>query len=286
MWFVLGLFSAFFDASRNVLAKHNTKSFNSLVVTWAWVFYSLIILVPVMFVHGIPQLDAVFWLAFSARIVLDFISLLLYVEALRRSDLSLTLPMLSFTPLVLLVSGLIINQEFPSQLGLAGVILIVLGMYILHFKRQEPLWQPLLCMTRDTGTFCMFGAAVLWGITGSLHKLAIAHSNPYFYTGLGAVVLAAVFTPLAFGADRQQFKQSLTSRYMKQLLPVGILDGLSVLSQMVGQSLSVAVLLISVKRTSIIFSSVMGWYFFQENIKHRLVPICMMVAGVILIAVS
>ena len=45
MWILLGLISAFTDAFANVLAKYNTKTFDPMVVAWAWTAYSLIILI-------------------------------------------------------------------------------------------------------------------------------------------------------------------------------------------------------------------------------------------------
>jgi drug/metabolite transporter (DMT)-like permease len=287
MWLLLGLFSAATDAGKNVLAKHNTKSFNSIVVTWAWVTYSLFILIPVMFIKGIPQLDMVFWQTFVVRIILDFVSLLMYIEAIKRTDLSLSMPMLALSPLFLLVSGYFLNGEFPSNLALIGVLLIVVGTYFLNFKgRHLPWYEPITCVVQDRGTTLMLGASIIWGITGSLHKLAILHSNPYFYTGLGALTLAVLYTPLAWFASREDFKKSFSREYLPKLVPVGLLDGLTVLSQFVGQSMSLTVLVISLKRTSIIFSSILGWWLFGEKIGKRIVPICMMVAGVVLIAVG
>lgn len=283
MWIFLGLISAFSDASKNVLAKHNTRSFDSLVISWAWFTYSLIILIPIMFLRGIPNLDGTFWLAFSARTILDVIAVILYVNSLKRTDLSLSLPMLALTPLFLLFTGLIINHEFPKPFGLTGVGAIVLGTYLLNFKKNEKFYQPFLAIYQNKGTFMMFLVAIIWGITGSLHKLAILHSDPYFYTAFGALVLAIIFTPLAIFSSKQDFIKALSPQSLPKIVPVGILEGITVLTQMIGQSIALTVFIISLKRTSIIFSSIMGWLFFKEPIKQRIVPICLMVAGVFLI---
>lgn len=286
MWILLGLFSAFSDASKNVLAKHNVKSFDSLVISWAWVTYSLIILIPVLIFNGIPNLDGTFWMAFSVRTVLDVIALILYVNALKHTDLSLSLPMLALTPLFLLFTGLAINHEFPKPLGLIGVGGIVLGTYLLNFKKKEKFYQPFVAIYENKGAFMMLCVAIIWGLTGSLHKLAILHSDPYFYTAFGALALAVIFTPLAIFSNKQDFTRALNPKNLPRIVPVGILEGLTVLSQMIGQSIALTVFIISLKRTSIIFSSIMGWLFFKEPIKQRLIPICLMVAGVILISLS
>jgi drug/metabolite transporter (DMT)-like permease len=286
MWALIGLISAFSDASKNVLAKHNIRSFDPLVVTWAWTAYSLIILVPVMFIGGIPSLDGIFWLAFIIRTILDTVALILYANALKYTDLSLSLPMLALTPLFLVFTGLLINHEFPKPLGLVGVVIIVLGAYLLNFKKNEKIYQPFLAIYQNKGVFMMFWVAIIWSLTGSLHRLAILHSNPYFYTAFGAIVLSAVFTPLAIWSNKRDFVRALHPQNLPKIAPVGILDGLATLSQMIGQSVALSVLIISLKRVSIVFSSIMGWLFFKEPIRERIVPICLMVAGVILISIS
>ena len=171
MWLLLGLLSGFTDAVRNVLAKHNTNTFDSLVVTWALATYSLVILIPLMFVKGIPSLDETFWLALSARTALDVTAGILYVKALKYTDLSLSLPLLSLTPLFVLFTGLIINHDFPGPAGVAGVIAIVVGAYWLYFNRKQKFYQPFLAIYQDKGARMMLGVAVLW----DNHKIGRGH---------------------------------------------------------------------------------------------------------------
>ena len=286
MWIFYGLLSALSDAVRNVLAKQNTEDFDPLVVTWTLTAYSLIILIPLMFVKGIPSLDGTFWLALSIRTVLDVIATILYVRALKYTDLSLSLPLLSLTPLFLLLTGWIINGDFPNAVGVAGVIAIVVGTYFLYYSRDNKFYQPFAAIYKDRGARMMLAVAVIWGVTTPLHKVAILHSNPYFYTGFGVLVIAICLTPLAMWANMKDFKRSIQLKNLPQVVPAGFAGGVSILSQMIGQSIAPAVLILSLKRTSIIFSSLMGGIFFGEPIRKRMVPIFLMVLGVILISIS
>jgi len=286
MWIVFSFASALTESVKNIVVKHNTKTFNPLVISWAWFSYSLIILLPVMFVKGIPDLDGTFWFALVSRTILDVIAAVLYTNSIKRTDVSFNIPMLAFTPLFLLFSGLIINKEFPNFLGLLGVTAIILGAYLLNFKKNETIYQPFLAIVKNQGTMMMLGVAVIWGLTGSLHKLAILHSDPYFYAGFGSLVLALTLTPLAATANKNDFYNALKIKNISKLSPVGILNGVSVLTQMIGQSLTLAVFVISVKRTSIIFSAILAWLVFKEPIKYRIFPIILMVTGIILISLS
>lgn len=287
MWFLLSLVSAFSDANKNVLAKLNTRHFPSIVVTWAWTTFSLIILIPVMFFGGIPYLSSLFWAAFSLRIVLDVISLVLYVEAIKLSDLSLTLPMLTLSPIFLIFSGLLINQELPGPLGLLGVLCIVGGAYLLNLKKDTTHWlEPVQTLINDRGTLLMLVVAMIWGVTGSLHKYAINLTNPFFYTGFGAITLSIIFTVWSLWKYPQDMKRALQKEHLLKIIPIGLFDGVTTLTQFMAQSMSLTVFVIAVKRTSILFSSVLGWLLFKEPVKQRLFPIGLMIVGVALISLS
>ena len=287
MWLLLSLFTASFESFKNVVAKKGTSKFNPLIVTWAWLTFSLPIFLPVLLIVGIPPLDRVFWIAFSIRIVLDMAALILYMNSLKLAPLSLSQPMLAFSPIIILISSYFINGELPSSTGIGAIILILLGSYLLNFDRQSKnLWSPFKALTQNRGALMMFGVAVIWGINSSIHKLAINHSNPWFYGGFGALALAILFTPLAYFSSPKQFMSIFTKAGLKTLVPIGLLDGMAILPQWVAFSMTYAAYVIAVKRLSILFSSILGWYIFKENIKNRLLPILLMVVGVLILALS
>ena len=280
------MISAFTDASANVLAKRNTKTFDPMVVTWALAAYSLIILLPVLFIVGIPTLDTTFWLAFTIRTILDVTALILYIRALKYTDLSLSLPLLGLTPLFLLFTGFAINRDFPGPAGVAGVVAILVGTYWLYSSGKGSFFQPFSAIYQNKGALMMLIVAVLWAFTTPLHKVAIIHSNAYFYAAFGQLTIVLVLTPLAVWSNGRDFHKALRFKNFSKVAPVGVVSGISILTQMIAQGMAAAVLVLSVKRTSIVFSSIMGGVFFYEPIKKRIIPITLMVVGVILISLS
>jgi len=286
MWLLFALLSAIFDSGKNVLAKKNTTHYNSVLISWTWVSISSLILVPLMFLAPLPHLTQQFWLAVISAGLLDVFSLVLYVEALRHSELSLSLPMLAFTPLFLIGSGYLINNELPNLIGFLGIFLVMCGVYFLNFKDAKHWLAPIAAIFKNRGAFLVFVVAIIWGVTGSIHKVGIVSSNALFYGGASSLFVLFFLTPLAFMKDRKQFISCLKPAHMVRLLPMGLLDGLSIFFQLLAQSLTLSVFAISLKRTSIIFSSLLAWYFFKEDIRHRILPILLMVGGIILITLA
>ena len=62
--------------------------------------------------------------------VLLTLSRILYIEALSESDMSITIPMVSISPLFLLVLAALLLGEVPSIVGVLGVVLITSGTYL------------------------------------------------------------------------------------------------------------------------------------------------------------
>lgn len=79
----------------------------------------------------------------------------LYQRALHMSPLSVTIPYLAFTPVLLVFTSFILMREMPSSQGLLGVVVVTLGGYLLaieqpgeaEIKRERPrpkLWSSFL----------------------------------------------------------------------------------------------------------------------------------------------
>jgi len=289
MWFLLGLASALLDASRNLLTKRNLvhQKTHPVVISWATVFYALPITLSLILFRPWPEVVPIFWLATGLAVTLDIVSLFLYVEAVKRTDLSLCLPMLAFVPLFLLGTSYALSGEYPAPLGYVGVGLVMLGVYLLNYDpKRSRLFDPILAIFHNRGTAMMFAVAFIWGTTSALHKVAIEASDALFYTGVAGIMIAAVVTFLALLLDPKGFKDSLRPQNAVRLIPIGLFDGLAVMAQYIGQSLTLSVFIISLKRTSIVWTAVGGAIFFQEDIKKRLVPILIMLAGIVAIAFS
>ena len=284
MWFLLALFTAFADASRNALAKKRVTQFNPMIIAWAWVAFSLFLLIPILIYIGFPPLNNTFWIALVIVNLLDLLAFTLYMQAIKLSPLSKTIPMLAFTPFYVLLTSFFINNEIPGSLGIVSVLIILLGSYLLNFDyKTKDLLSPFKSIVKEKGPLMMFGVSILWGFTGSLHKLAISNSNPLFYTSFGVLTLSLMLTPLAYRSSPKEFKSIFTSKNFRLLVPIGIISGFSVIAQMMATSLTYAAFVIAVKRMSMLFSSILGWYFFKEDIKNRIFPILLMVTGVILL---
>jgi len=131
----------------------------------------------------------------------------------------------------------------------------------------------------------MLIVALIWSITANIDKVAVQHSSPLFYTLIFNVFVSCLFLPLLFVKSRKGLKK--ISLNVKGLILIGLFSALIPLFQFYAISLTLVAYVISIKRTSAIFSSLFGFFFFKEKrVKERLLGAIIMVIGVLFIALS
>ncbi len=124
----------------------------------------------------------------------------LIVESVRRSELSRTIPLLSFTPVATSLFGLAVLGEEPSPVQWAGIGLVFAGALGLGFsRRQHEPDRPPPRFKLDSGVLLMLLAAICISAAAPFDKLAIeASSTPVhgFFQSAGASVLLLLFLVL------------------------------------------------------------------------------------------
>lgn len=115
----------------------------------------------------------------ASSVALNALANLLFVRAVQRSPLSLTVPLLSLTPVFTALMGLLILGEVPTLRQACGILLVVFGAFSLHADgvgrgQLRRTWQ---AFTNEHGSVLMTGVALLWSITAPLDKLATARSS-------------------------------------------------------------------------------------------------------------
>jgi uncharacterized membrane protein len=180
--YIFALLSALFESLKDVSSKIGLKDMDEYLVTWAFGFFALpFLILPFIFI-SIPPLGGQYWIALLIDGALNVIATILQLRAIKKSDLSLTIPLLAFTPLFLLIMSPLILGQFPTILGVIGVILIVIGSYVLNIKRRNAGYlTPFKAMLEQQGPRLMLYAAFLLSITSSIDKIGVLNSSPLFW---------------------------------------------------------------------------------------------------------
>lgn len=274
--------AALFASTSDALCKKALERDDALLVAWARFACAAPFLLASLFYVGLPDVDWTFWELLAGLVPLEILAVCLYMRALQVSPLSLTVPFLALTPVFTTVTSFFLLGELPDASGLAGIILIGLGAYLLnvHLSRQGVL-EPLRAVWREKGSRLMIGVALIYSVTSNLGKMAVQYSSPSFMAAVYLPVLSVAFVPiLKWGGVRQS---QIHSRWLLFLL-LGASQALMAFFHFHAISLILVSYMISVKRLSLVLSVLLGWWFFHEpRIRQRLLGSILMLAGVALI---
>lgn len=286
MWLILSFANAVASGLQNAYFKKRSVQINPVLMAWSVLVVSSLFFSPV-FLFGIPHLGDKFWIAVFWRLIFDSIAFTLYIKGVQMAPLSLTVPMLSLTTLFTIITQFYINHLLPTPLGILGVILIAVGIYILHFDHDtKHILSPFQAIFREKGVFLVTIAALLWSLVVAFQKLGVDNSNPYFYTAFFQLFWAICFTPVAFLADRKGFLRLFSLKMIKKVSPAGIFDAVQVFPQYIAYSLALPVYVNAIGNTQILFSSFFGWLFYKEKLKNHVLPTIIIVVGIILITIA
>jgi len=284
-WLFLAFLTAICEAAKDIFSKIGLKTTNVFIVAWAYRLYSLPFLLPLLLFIDIPLLNVKYWMALLMGGSLNVITSIFYMKAIKHSDLSLSVPMVTFTPLFLLLTSPLIVGEFPSLLGVMGIVAIVLGSYFLNYnQKSKGILAPFKALLSEKGPRYMLLVAFIWSITSNIDKIGVQSSSPIFWAITVSIFIAIAMIPIILVWAREDFKQIITN--VHRLTPIGLFSALTLIFQMLAINLALVAYVIAIKRTSAILVVLVSFWLFRErNFKYRIIGASIMVLGVFLISI-
>lgn len=149
-----------------------------------------------------------FWLAAIVTGVLNIGFQIFSVKANRLADTSLVTPYLATTPAIVILTSAAILHEWPSKMGYMGLVLLILGAYIINIesylakrKAEERNWKdafaPFTALKYNSGVRFALGAALIGSVSLNFDGIAARTANvPFAFgvvmmiAGVGSLVVA------------------------------------------------------------------------------------------------
>lgn len=283
-WLILGIFTAFFEAVKDVFGKQNLKKSDEYVVAWSLAFFSVIFLTPWVIYTGIPALNTQFWIALLIGGSINAVTAILYIKAIKVSDLSLTVPLVALTPLFMLLTSPLIVGEYPNFFDYIGIFLIVTGSYLLNIKeKSQGYLAPFKALLEEPGPKLMLIVAFLWSITSNFDKIGVKNSSPIFWLFSLFSTMSVLLLPMLLHKTPNPSQKIL--KQLPMLAAMGFFNAIGVLCQMQALTLTLVVQVIAIKRTSVLMGVLFGHFIFKEqDIQQRLLGAAIMVFGVFVIS--
>ena len=288
-WLALTLLSAFALATADALSKRYLSHYRpgELVLVRFGVAGAL--LLPVLLWQPWPALSPAFWGWMAASIPMELLAMWLYMQAIRTSPLSLTLPYLAFTPAFNTLTGYVVLGETVTWAGFSGILLVVLGAWLLNLDAATNatglnILAPFRAITRERGSRLMLIVAAIYSLTSVTSKGALLQANPAFFGPFYFVVLGAAAAVLFASRDVSSWRA--LGKHPWAHLGIGIFMAAMVVTHFYAIEHIEVAYMIAVKRTSLLFGMLYGaWLFRETGLVKNLVAGTLMVLGVYLIVV-
>jgi drug/metabolite transporter (DMT)-like permease len=288
-WLGLSLLCALSLASADAVTKRYLADYTGGELLMVRFGLAGVLLAPGLALVPLPaDLPPAFWVWMVLLVPLELVGMLLYVVAIRDSPLNHTLPYLAFTPVFTTVTGWVVLGEQVSARGFAGVMLVVVGAWILNLEaldlRRASSWiAPFRAIARERGARLMLVTAAIYSLTAVMSKAALGHATPasfgpFYFAVIGAVTLLVI--PL-----REPGGFTALWRRPTANLAVAALFAVMVVTHFLAIAQVEVAYMIAVKRTSLVFGVIYGAILFGErHVARSLLASGMMVVGVGVIA--
>ena len=281
MSILICIISAFFWAAFDLTRKLSLQKINSvnllLIFTLAqtlifgvWVFYED----PFLNLEGyiFPGL---------ILIIISLFSALLFLKAIKKSDLSLTIPLLSLSPLFSSLFSFFFLNEKLSYFQYIGIFLIIFGTLVLYSKNItiSEILKSFKVLITNRSARLMIIVSLIWSLTPVLDKLCLQKSSINIHgliQSLGLVIL------LTFLLKKERY-QIFSLKNNWGLILITILTGvIATVLQFYAILLNYVPIMEAIKRSIGQLSSVFfGKVFFAEKItKPKILGVLILSFGV------
>ena len=284
LWFPLALGAALSFAAYNGFGKRVLKILSPFQLTFCSHMVFAVTVTLVLLVHRavFPGQTFVvksgFWPAIIITSTLNVIAYLLIFTGIRSSPLSVSVPYLSLTPVFIILTGWILLRERVNVEGCIAVMAVASGSWLLHSEAGTGIAVSLRKILAEPGSRNLLFVAVIYSVSAVVDKVALIRSDILTFLFIATWTRIILMLPV--------FVRSLKTSKLKLMpalissMPVGLMLALEGFTHMSAISLGPVAYVIAVKRTSVLFSALLGFYYFGERKDRRIVGgILLMVGG-------
>ena len=275
------IISAFFWAIFDLTRKLSLKKINSVNLLLIFTITQFIIFLIWIFIDNFSINLIPYLLPGVILIFLGLFSALLFLKAIQQSDLSLTIPLLSFSPMFSSIFSFFFLNEQLSKIQYFGVFLIIFGALILYSKKLtlEEFLKSFKVILKNSSAKLMIIVSIIWSLTPVLDKLCLEHSSVNFHgliQSLGMIIL------LIFLFKKDKVQTVNTKKNWRLILLTVFVGSTATILQFYAILTNYVPIMESIKRSVGQLSSVfLGRIFFNEKInKPKVIGVIVLSVGV------
>jgi drug/metabolite transporter (DMT)-like permease len=279
---LLTLGSALLHALRDFLIKGSS---DKLVFSWLFRLVGLVLLLPAVLARGVLTVSPIGWILILATSFVHVLYTISLAHAYETGDLSLVYPIARSAPLFVLLWSTLVWREPMSGLGITGVLLIVIGAYVVQTRglSWKKLAAPIRLALHDRSIRLAWLTALLVAAYSLIDDRGVAIVDPLLFLFSYAFLSCLLLTPIVVATRRGGILRELRSGVGLVLLAAAM-STVGYLLALYALRMEHVGYVAGVRQVSILFGVLLGWRVFREPYgPSRLAGAGLIVAGMVTI---
>jgi len=287
-WFIYAVLSAFLASLASILEKKTLERVHSIDFSTALAFTAALISFPALFTASwenitLPVVGAIFLVSLLAAMA--FIEV---TRGVRHLEISASSPLFLLSPMLTALLAFVVLGEKLSPTQIGGMALLLLGTYILetkHFFKAKEFFQNLW---GDKYSRVILFGLFIYALTSLGDRIILAYwgVSPVTFTALMQLCIALIFLVLTLLQHHSAMpvlniiKVNWRGIFLVALLTTGYR-----LMQAEAIALAAVGLVVAIKRSSTLFTTIIGGELFHDHdILRKTIACLIMIIGVYAIA--
>ena len=269
-WFYLAFISAILSAIAAILQKKVLFKFEALEFSFILsICNSIIVLI---FVNSINFSDTnligvaiLYFKTFLGAFAFWFVML-----AIKNMEISGALPLMVLTPGLVAILSFFFIGETIENIEIIGMVLLLAGTYILEIKKGDSLLKPMKVFFHSNYHHYILYALILFSISSILDKVLLKDFKlePITFVFFQQIFLTINFAFILLYKRYNLLKVlgNVNSNSIKWIVLISIATIGYRYTQIEAIKIAPVALVLSIKRTSVFFASVIGGKIFKETL--------------------
>lgn len=242
-----------------------------------------------VFMVGRQPIPREAWLAIGASGVIHTFYFAGLVRGYSVGDLSLVYPLARGTgPLLVPVWAALFLGEHPTATGLAGILAVVGGVYVLHLR--ELSWRGLLApllSIRTSATRAALFTGVLISVYSTVDKIGVTYAEPFVYMYLFSVLYGLLYTPFVLTTSGWAAVRAEWRMNARSILIVGFLVVFTYTMVLFAMTMSHVGYVAAAREFGVVIGAAMGTVLLRESYGRAKIGGSILIAiGIALIALA
>lgn len=268
-WFHLAFISAILSAIAAILQKKVLFNFNALEFSFVLSVCNAILVLLFIYKIDFALVNITGLVILYFKTLLGALAFWFVMLAIKNMEISGALPLMVLTPGLVAILSFFVLGESIAYFEIFGMALLLLGTYVLEIKKNDDLLKPFKTFIQSKYHHYIIYAILLFTFSSTIDKVVLKH---YKLTPIAFVVFQQIFLAINFSLiilyKKKNIISVISSIKTSTVLWIVLISIITIgyrYSQIEAIKIAPVALVLSIKRTSIFFASIIGGKIFSER---------------------